>query len=284
MSQPSATGDGSVGGDGIRPSRFNGKTSFGSWKMKVLAYLQAIGIRDVVIKDPGLFRVGGSDSPPTIEGVNAAKIRTFKLKQSEKAYSLILNLLEDELIDLVVTVESGDAFMLWKTLLDTFESQSTARLCSILGSFMNIRYLQDRETCDQFKSRYNKLLKQVKDMGEHVSLAIQRYVLLQSLPPALDGLAQSLRINDDISIEQMFIHIKDSVESIGFKRMGRVQEVGMYSSDKSKPRRCYVCGSKDHILKDCPKKYKDDDEDGSDSGRSKKRKKEEDVDETEHWA
>jgi hypothetical protein len=108
-----AAGSMGSGMEGVRPGRYNGKSSFSAWKLKVLAYLQTIGVRDVVINDPGIFRIN-ADAYTTIEGVSAAQNRASKLKKSEKAYSLLLNLLEDELIDLVATVDPGDAFMVWK--------------------------------------------------------------------------------------------------------------------------------------------------------------------------
>lgn len=50
-------------------------------------------------------------------------------------------------------------------------------------------------------------------MGETLSLAIQRYLLLKSLPKVYDALVQSLKINNSISIDEVSTHIKDYVET-----------------------------------------------------------------------
>jgi hypothetical protein len=36
-------------GEGIRPPRFGGMGSFSAWKLKVLAYLQPLGLKEVVV-------------------------------------------------------------------------------------------------------------------------------------------------------------------------------------------------------------------------------------------
>ena len=67
-----------------------------------------------------------------------AKARAVLMKKSEKAYSILLNLLEDELTDLIATVEQGDAYRVWIVLLETYETKSTASLCHKLDLLMNI--------------------------------------------------------------------------------------------------------------------------------------------------
>jgi len=91
----------------------------------------------------------------------------------EKAYAIVLNLLEDELIDLVSHVEPGNAHGVWSVLLETYEVKSTATLCHKLDLFMNIRFNPENESFDVYKCRYMKLLSELKEMNEIVSPAIQ---------------------------------------------------------------------------------------------------------------
>src|SRR4051812_35286799 len=119
QSGSSELGSAQIEGSGIRPTRFNGKTSFSAWKLKTLAYLQSLGLKDVVVNDPKKTQIGNGDANSKIKAA-------LLLKKSEKAYSILVNLLEDELTDLVATVETGDAFRVWSIPLETYESKSTA--------------------------------------------------------------------------------------------------------------------------------------------------------------
>jgi len=135
------------------------------------------------------------------------------IRKSEKAYAILLNLLDDDLIDLIAHVEAGDAHRVWTVLLETYEAKSTASLCYKLDQLMNIQFRSEKETFDMFKARLTRLISEVKTMGEIISPVIQRYVLLKSLPQTYDALVQSLKINDNISIEEVYTHIKDYVET-----------------------------------------------------------------------
>jgi len=108
----------------IRPGKFNGKGNFNAWKFKTLAYLQSLGLKEVVVFNPLVFQGESSESKGAVTATNAgdgssasssssasgsapaANKRMALLKKSEKAYAIVLNLLEDELIDLVSHVEA----------------------------------------------------------------------------------------------------------------------------------------------------------------------------------
>jgi hypothetical protein len=271
MSQSSATGNGES--DSIKPNRFNGKTSWSAWKMKTLAFLQARNLRDVVVKDPGIFRISEGE----MNVISKADLAIL-MKKSEKAYSLLLNLLEDEIIDLVAPAEAGDAFHLWKILLDTYEIKSTANLCTKLNLLMNIKFNQDKESFDSFRSRFNKLLMELKEMDEIISQAMQRYVLLRSLSSSFDGLVMLFKVNDELTIEELCTHIKDHIATSRLNHRERTtgNERVLYANTASghSNRRgvCFVCGSADHYAGECPKKFSSADEsDDRDHGHRHKK-------------
>jgi Zinc knuckle len=149
---------------------------------------------------------------------------------------------------------------------------------------MNIRFVPDKETFDVFKARIMKLILELKEMGEFVSPALQRYVLLRAMPTQYDALVQSLKINDSISFEDVCVHIKDHWQSELTRRTrGNVDytdtsaESVMLSvtrghTGQSRRRRpkCYTCGSRDHVARVCPERVGSSDEgSSSDSQREK---------------
>ena len=265
-----------VEGSSIRPTRFNGNSIFSAWKFKTLAYLQSLGLKEVVVADPGVFTpaeaemktpsgaavvaASGSDGVSSSSSSMKKNVAIVKAK-CEKAYSMLLNLLEDHLIDLVVNVEPGNAHAVWCVLLDTFEVKSTASLCHRLDLLMNIRFDLEKETFDGFKGRFMKLLLELKERGETISPAIQRYVLLRAMPFRYGSLVQSLKINDSITIEQVYTHIKDfwAADMRRNDYRGSRKEEGELAALRER-KKCYGCGSREHLIRHCPKR-----EEGSDS-------------------
>ena len=197
----------------IRPIRYGGKSSFSAWKLKVLAYLQPMGLKDIVVKAEDEYeedeppRVSSKSSGISTSGSNKDTVVNgiSRKQKSEKAYGILLNLLEDELIDLVAHVEAGDAHGVWTVLLETYETKSTASLCHTLDKLMNMK-LENRESFDVYKARFMNLVLSLKEMGETVSPAIQRYVILKGLPENYLPLVQSLKINDKLSLEETCTH------------------------------------------------------------------------------
>ena len=279
MSDVSLISDGT---GGIRPNKFGGKGNFSAWKFKTLAYLQSIGLKDIVVgsvlkgETESRHEAGVSDVTTnkkskavsdTAAGSGTLNVQ-MQLRKSEKAYAILLNLLEDELIDLIAHVDAGDAHGVWTVLLETYEAKSTASLCYTLDQLMNIQFDSKKETFDMFKARFTKLVLALKEMNEVVSAAIQRYVLLRSLPNDYQALVQSLKINDSISFEETCTHIKDYYESTkrenGRDRNTKQHEDGAYAvvegrrnprvGDYKEKRECFSCGRKGHIARDCRKK------------------------------
>jgi len=113
----------------IKVTRFGGKSSFSAFKHKVLAYLQTLGLKDVVVS--GTEARGASSSSSGSSGKRSGEEISSK---SERAYAILLNLLDDEVIDLVAHVEAGDAHGVWTVLLETYETKINSKFVLYVGS------------------------------------------------------------------------------------------------------------------------------------------------------
>src|ERR1700720_2449539 len=239
----------------IKVTRFGWKSNFSAFKHKVLAYLQTLGLKDVVVSDT---EARGASSSSGSSGKRSGEEISSK---SERAYAILLNLLDDEVIDLVAHVEAGDAHGVWTVLLETYETKSTASLCYTLDQFMNIKFNDGRESFDVYKARFMNLLVALKEIVEVVSLAIQRYVILRGLPDTYEALVQSLKINDKLSMEETYIHIKDYYEMQKRGQYAREDKEKAYSMvarryGNDSGRDCYICGHPDHLMRNCSLKNK----------------------------
>src|SRR5258708_7854452 len=128
-----------IGSSGIRPGKFNGKGNFSAWKFKTLAYLQSMDLKDTLVNSKSdiemLMKEAGSSAEDTISkkgtfasdsssGSTSAIEKSSSgghpiqvlIRKSEKAYAILLNLLDDDLIDLIAHVEAGDAHRVWTVL------------------------------------------------------------------------------------------------------------------------------------------------------------------------
>jgi hypothetical protein len=252
---------------------YNGKSSFSAWKHKVLAYLQSIGLKDAVVGPGARAQVLTAGVPVgSASAVSTSSHVSVDVKRSEEAYALLLNLLDDTLIDLVSSVPCGDAAGVWKLLLYTYESKSTAHLCAKMDEAMNLRFEPARENFDLFKARFTNLCVELKDLGEPLSAKIQRYVLLRAMPAQYEVLVQSLKVNDGLALEEVCVHIKEYCESE--KRRTSHEEAGhaaatAFAMTAGQRRRnvknadrdststhseCYLCGRAGHVSKSCPLK------------------------------
>lgn len=80
----------------------------------------------------------------------------------------------------------------------------------------------DGEEFDMFKARVMQLAARLKTMGEAVSDGELIHVILQGLPSSFAGVRQALEVADDLTLEGMSNHLRDSQEKK--KYMGRTSE------------------------------------------------------------
>src|ERR1700733_13373297 len=98
--------------------RFNGK-NFNLWKMKMIAYMESLELHEVV-------ETPIAETEEEIKLLLSNRVKGDNdISQSSKAYSILLNSFQDEQLQLVSFVTSGDAHGVWKVLLARYERKTT---------------------------------------------------------------------------------------------------------------------------------------------------------------
>ena len=99
--------------------KFNGSaTNFAQWKTRMEAYLEDKELLEAVEKP-----VVGIDEEAKAE-LNSTYNEQDMIKKSKKAYAIIMMALGDEQLQLVMDVKRGNAYRVWKKLLEQFERKT----------------------------------------------------------------------------------------------------------------------------------------------------------------
>ena len=148
-----------------RLKRFGGKGAFSAWKLRVLAYLQTQGLKETVTVNSyvpeekaalvsGASGASGSSDEDRKKAEVALAMRASQQKKRERAYALLVGLLDDNVIDLVAHVEAGDAYGVWKVLSDTYEAMMT--------EVTSIRCLNSNQSREQNLGKFRRKLDRVR--------------------------------------------------------------------------------------------------------------------------
>jgi len=231
----------------VAPFKFDGK-NFKLWKLKMTAYLEAMGLLEVVVQEPSLAVASGSAS----SSVSSGKSTEDKAK---KAYSILVSSLMDEQLSLVINVSSGNAHGVWTVLLRRYERKTTASK-SHMWSKLHSSKMESKEDFDMYAARITQMIISLEEMGEKVSQSQQIHILLSGLPSSYKSLVQALRINDKLEFVEACTHIRDCEEIENHEEFDKTEAEAYSAHEKKKTsesRTCFTCNKIGHIAYDCPK-------------------------------
>jgi hypothetical protein len=148
----------------FKPSIFDGK-DFGSWKFKMVAYLNGVGLLDVVTKPPSLEEKKKESS---LDDPDAEKLLEKSLQQRNMAYSILVNSMAPSVLHLIQAAPLGDPHSVWQALLNNYE-RSTLASKATLRRQLHLSKLKDGETFSSFVQRVNEGARLLTTMGDKVS-------------------------------------------------------------------------------------------------------------------
>jgi hypothetical protein len=184
------------------------------------------------------------------------------------AYSVIISVLDDELINQFSTVERGNAFELMSAIKRKFNTINLFTKINSRREFNLIR-MNKAESVTQYGSRIKCAAHELELVDNSVKVGelelISRFI--DGLPSEYNDLVVSITSRmDDISFDE-FVEIFESKELLDDKRVSnnysnknvakRSNDV-MESAHYTNPNiQCYNCGNKGHKQYKCPEPVKD---------------------------
>ena len=205
--------------------------NFAIWKLKLLGCLESLDLIEVIEKPlvsapKSRMSLGtparssshdnNSGDPlaardPNEEHKNTAqKVLENKAK---KAYAIFMMTLSDDVLNLVMHIPRGNAHEVWNTILQEFESKTTASK-SHTRAMLHKCKMGNNENFSTYRSRITQIVLSLEAMGETVSNGELMFVLANGLPAAYEPLVQTLQVNDKMNFQEACTHLKEYQEKM----------------------------------------------------------------------
>ena len=179
-------------------------------------------------------------------------------QQQHNAYSILMLSLDEARVEMMMEVEEGDAYGVWKILVKHYERQTNASKSHTRRMLHSTRMIEGEEF-DSYHTRVMQSAIKLRAMGEKVTDGELIYVIVEGLPASFAQLKSSLYMQDDFTVVKICEHARDYQERIVSSKEEKVGEdvamlarrmTSMNSGDGS----CHICRKRDHWANDCPKR------------------------------
>lgn len=247
---------------------FDGK-DFGLWKMRMEGLFMAHDLLDVVETDVAEKEMKGEESSPgsSFPASRGNRVDTALqerkeeiVRKSQRAYGILLQSLQNEQLRLVQTVKRGNAYGVWRTLLENYERKSMANKIQLLERLFNIRF-QHGETIATYVARLTEIERKLKEQGEEISESILTYLLLRGLPESYTSIVQLIKLKEVLTLKEAVDLLRNEEERQEVKNghtvSGDASESAVVTAAAAaaitSQKRCFTCGQSSHIKYDCPR-------------------------------
>ena len=130
-------------------------------------------------------------------------------KRSWLVYSLILQAIQDNvLMEMLMSVKTGDGRGVWSMLVNRFERQSVASQASLYDRLLKIR-MENGEDIDAYSARLKNICRALAAGNEPVPEPMQKHILTNGLPDSYNPLVEALGLQSNLTYDQMVMHLID---------------------------------------------------------------------------
>ena len=138
-----------------------------------------------------------------------------RIRRSRQAYSYILQCLPESLVlqAAATGVVSGDAYGLWKMLVDRFERKTVAVNHHLLGQLSQSK-MEPGERFDSFLTRIQEIENRLRQNGQEVNDGMMLFAVMNGLPMRFNTLRVALKMQPTLTLETAVNHIRDHEEQM----------------------------------------------------------------------
>lgn len=244
-------------------SKFDGEGDFTLWKHRMRGQLEILGFGSML-----------KPKKPEEEGEKSDPLWDEKDQR-------VRNLLGHGLTDPVLrkVMKEPTAYDMWTALENEYQAQTLPNRFYLKQRFFSFKMEED-QSLDKNLDTFNKLVLDLSSVNAEMGEEDKAAILMNSLPKKYDNLVHTLKYSSSkqtISTKEIIrsaysielelkqkgvITQKSADEGLFVQSRGRTDKrsktKGKSSRSKSKvakKRTCWICGSEEHLKKDCPKKY-----------------------------
>lgn len=253
--------------------KFDGEGDFALWKHKMLAQLEILGFLSVLQTPPR--EVTDEEG---VEGTEEVTKQDSKWLEKDRR---VRSLLSHSLADIVLrkVMKEPTAYDMWRALENTYQVMTLPNRFYLKQRFFSFKMEEDKNL-DKNLDTFNKLISDLSSLNVVMSEEDTAAILMNSLPKRFDHLVHTLKYsggkNKDVitpkeiimSAYSMELELKDkgvlkkpADEGLFVQTRGRTEKRGQSkgktnsrSKSKVKKRACWICGSEEHLKRECPKK------------------------------
>lgn len=192
---------------------------------------------------------------------------TEEWKQDDKkAKALVIRCIHDDLLDM--TRDCTTAFDVWGILKSTFNRSSVAKRLLLETKLHNLK-LRENEPLQSFFMRFDKTIRELRDVGKQFDELDKVVRLLMLMPEQFRPVIAALQTMEEADLtlskaksilleEELRMSGKTSEEELSeaVSSAMSLQERGRRQTQRK--RKCYICGSEQHLMAACPRKANND--------------------------
>lgn len=248
-------------------TKLQGQEDYPNFKRRMKLLFEAKGIWDVVI-----------GSPPNADA--APEVKKAWLEKDTQARLAIVSALSDRIFQLFYNLDTSKK--LWDALETQYEPKSVAAVALLAHRLFETKLTEGGDLEGHIAS-FRRYGDQLAERNHMVSDSMMAHLLVRSLPPSYDMWRTAAMNMDEKTftfdhVRSLLIREKDfraSLESNGNRDDGVETAMLMRSGARpgaqtqkaqqqqqqhqrrqggSKERRCFMCNSAQHLIKDCPEK------------------------------
>lgn len=187
------------------------------------------------------------------------------LDASKRAYSALITSLNQNQMQLVQHVSTGNAYGVWQALLMEYERKSTATRVGLIEKLFPVE-MENVESVSLYVARIQGLRRKMADQDETISDTILLFILLRGLPSRFETLVTLLKMKELVLVDvvealkneeerQKGQEEYESAHFAGPGGKGKFKGMNRHGKEREGDGNgvsCFTCGGSGHIKYNCP--------------------------------